>query len=143
MTLPLAPPVLPQLARAKAALPAGDGWAYEQKWDGFRTIAFVEDGAVFLQSRNGKPMTRYFPELVFPAGRYVVDGEVVVLDLRASRYLSLKGTAAVLWRRLSAPAAVEELAALLREQGADEAQADQDAHAFVEDLRARDLLEDA
>ncbi len=80
MTLPLAPPVLPQLARAKAALPAGDGWAYEQKWDGFRTIAFVEDGAVFLQSRNGKPMTRYFPELVFPAGRYVVDGEVVVLD---------------------------------------------------------------
>ncbi len=80
MTLPLAPPVLPQLARAKAALPAGDGWAYEQKWDGFRTIAFVDGGEVHLQSRNGKPMTRYFPELVFPEGRYVVDGEVVVLD---------------------------------------------------------------
>jgi ATP-dependent DNA ligase len=80
VTLPLAPPVLPQLARAKAALPAGDGWAYEQKWDGFRTIAFVDGGEVHLQSRNGKPMTRYFPELVFPEGRYVVDGEVVVLD---------------------------------------------------------------
>jgi len=78
MTLPLTPPVLPQLARSRAALPTGDGWAYEPKWDGFRCIAFVDDGEVHLQSRNGKPLTRYFPELAFPAGRYVVDGEIVV-----------------------------------------------------------------
>jgi ATP-dependent DNA ligase len=79
MALPLAPPLLPQLARARTTLPAGDGWAYEQKWDGFRTIAFVDGEEVHLQSRNGKPMTRYFPELAFAPGRYVLDGEVVVL----------------------------------------------------------------
>jgi len=79
MALPLAPPVLPQLARARAALPTGDGWAYEPKWDGFRTLAFVDGDEVHLQSRNGKPMTRYFPELRFAPGRYVLDGEVVVL----------------------------------------------------------------
>ncbi len=80
MSLPLAPPVLPQLARSAKTLPAGDGWSYEPKWDGFRSIAFVEDGEVYLQSRNGKPLTRYFPELEFPAGRYVLDGEIVLFD---------------------------------------------------------------
>jgi ATP-dependent DNA ligase len=45
--------VLPQLARAKAALPAGDGWAYEQKWDGFRTIAFVDGDEVHLSRATG------------------------------------------------------------------------------------------
>jgi ATP-dependent DNA ligase len=53
---------------------------YEPKWDGFRTIAFVDGGKIHLQSRNGKPMTRYFPELAFPAGRYVLDGEIVLFD---------------------------------------------------------------
>jgi ATP-dependent DNA ligase len=77
MSLPLAPPLLPQLARSRSALPEG-AWAYEPKWDGFRTIAFVDGDEVYLQSRNGRPMTRYFPELAFPAGRYVLDGEVVV-----------------------------------------------------------------
>jgi ATP-dependent DNA ligase len=77
MSLPLEPPVLPQLARPRATLPEGDGWAYEPKWDGFRTIAFVDGDDVYLQSRNGKPMSRYFPEVTFPAGRYVVDGELV------------------------------------------------------------------
>ena len=77
MALPLKPPVLPQLARPRAALPDGDGWAYEPKWDGFRTIAFVDGDEVYLQSRNGKPMARYFPEVTFPFGRYVVDGELV------------------------------------------------------------------
>jgi ATP-dependent DNA ligase len=79
MTLPLSPPVLPQLARSRAALPEGDDWAYEPKWDGFRCVAFVDGGDVHLQSRNGKPLTRYFPEVVagFPAGRYVLDGEIV------------------------------------------------------------------
>jgi ATP-dependent DNA ligase len=78
MALPLTPPVLPQLARTAKALPEGTGWAYEPKWDGFRALAFVDGGDVYLQSRNGKPLTRYFPELAFPAGRYVLDGEIVL-----------------------------------------------------------------
>ena len=77
MALPLKPPVLPQLARSRAVLPEGDGWAYEPKFDGFRSIVFVDSGAVELQSRNGKSLTRYFPELRFPDGRYVLDGEIV------------------------------------------------------------------
>jgi ATP-dependent DNA ligase len=77
MALPLDPPVLPQLARPRAKLPDGEGWAYEPKWDGFRTIVFVDGDDVYLQSRNAKPMSRYFPEVTFPAGRYVVDGELV------------------------------------------------------------------
>ena len=80
MTLPLSPPVLPQLAKTARALPTGDGWVYEPKWDGFRAIAFVDGGQVHLQSRNGRPLTRYFPELAFPAGRYVLDGEIVLFD---------------------------------------------------------------
>jgi len=77
MSLPLQPPVLPQLAKSASALPSGSTWAYEPKWDGFRTLAFVDDHAVELQSRNGKSMTRYFPEIAFPPGRYVLDGELV------------------------------------------------------------------
>jgi ATP-dependent DNA ligase len=80
MALPLAPPLLPQLAKTARALPTGDGWVYEPKWDGFRAIAFVDGDEVHLQSRNGKPLTRYFPELRFPAGRYVLDGEIVLFD---------------------------------------------------------------
>jgi ATP-dependent DNA ligase len=82
MTLPLTPPVLPQLARTAKALPGGDGWAFEPKWDGFRAIAFVDGDEVYLQSRNGRPLTRYFPELRFPHGRYVLDGEIVLFDER-------------------------------------------------------------
>jgi ATP-dependent DNA ligase len=78
VALPLSPPVLPQLARSRDALPTGDGWAYEPKWDGFRAIAFVDGDEAYLQSRNGRPLTRYFPELRFPAGRYVLDGEIVI-----------------------------------------------------------------
>jgi len=79
MPLPLKPPVLPQLARSRDALPEGEGWAYEVKYDGFRCVAFVDDGEVELQSRNGKTLTRYFPEVAasFPAGRFVFDGEIV------------------------------------------------------------------
>ena len=78
MALPLNPPVPPQLARSRARVPEGDGWAYEPKWDGFRCVAFVDHDQVYLQSRNGKALSRYFPELKFPDGRYVVDGEIVV-----------------------------------------------------------------
>jgi ATP-dependent DNA ligase len=80
VALPLSPPLLPQLARTARALPTGDGWAYEPKWDGFRAIAFVDGGEIHLQSRNGRPLTRYFPELRFPEGRYVLDGEIVRFD---------------------------------------------------------------
>src|ERR687893_1420148 len=82
MTLPLSPPLLPQLARSAKALPTGGGWSYEPKWDGYRSIAFVDGDDVYLQSRNGRPLTRYFPELEFPAGRYVLDGEIVLFDER-------------------------------------------------------------
>jgi len=82
MALPLKPPVLPQLAKSAKALPKGEGWVYEPKWDGYRSIAFVDGGTVHLQSRNGKPLTRYFPELRFPHGRYVLDGEIVLFDDR-------------------------------------------------------------
>lgn len=78
MALPLNPPVPPQLARSRARVPEGEGWAYEPKWDGFRAIAFVDGDEVFLQSRNGKALRRYFPELAFPEGRYVLDGEIVI-----------------------------------------------------------------
>src|ERR687893_913123 len=82
MTLPLSPPLLPQLARSAKALPTGGGWSYEPKWDGFRSIAFVDGADVYLQSRNGRPLRRYFPELTFPEGRYVIDGEIVLFDER-------------------------------------------------------------
>src|SRR3954452_12080026 len=78
MTLPLKPPVLPQLARPAKKLPAG--WSYEPKWDGFRAIAFIDGDDVYLQSRNGRELRRYFPELSFPAGRYILDGEIVLFD---------------------------------------------------------------
>ena len=78
MALPLSPPVPPQLARPAKTLPAGDGWVYEPKWDGFRALAFVDGADVYLQSRSGRPLRRYFPELEFPAGRYVLDGEIVI-----------------------------------------------------------------
>ena len=80
MALPLRPPLLPQLAKSQKTLPQGDGWVYEPKWDGFRSIAFVDGDSVHLQSRNGKPLTRYFPELKFPEGRYILDGEIVRFD---------------------------------------------------------------
>ena len=79
MTLPIEPPLPPQLARSRTSLPEGEGWAYEPKFDGFRTVAFVDGDDVYLQSRNGRPMARYFPEVIaaFPSGRYVLDGEIV------------------------------------------------------------------
>ena len=80
VSLPLQPPIEPQLAKSAKELPIGDGWVYEQKWDGFRVIAFVDGDEVYLQSRGSKPLDRYFPEIELPAGRYVLDGEIVILD---------------------------------------------------------------
>jgi ATP-dependent DNA ligase len=83
LALPLSPPVQPQLAKSSRDLPEGDGWRYEPKWDGFRTIIFRDGDEVHLQSRNGRPMNRYFPDVVelvlaLPGKRLVLDGEMVV-----------------------------------------------------------------
>ncbi len=75
-----APPLQPQLAGSRKALPVGDGWAYEPKYDGFRALVFSRGDEVFIQSRGGKPLARYFPELQFSPGDYVIDGELVILD---------------------------------------------------------------
>lgn len=78
MSLPLKPPVAPQLARSRSELPVGDEWSYEPKYDGFRAIVFVDGSEVMIQSRGGKPLSRYFPELGFFPGRYILDGEIVI-----------------------------------------------------------------
>ena len=79
MALPLKPPIQPQLALSRKVLPEGEDWVYEPKYDGFRALAFVDGDEVYLQSRGGKPLRRYFPEVEFPDGRYVLDGELVIL----------------------------------------------------------------
>jgi ATP-dependent DNA ligase len=91
MALPLSPPLLPQLARSRSDLPDDDAWAFEPKWDGFRCIAFVDGDDVDLRSRNDKPLTRYFPELRFPPGRYVVDGEIVLFNADGGTEFELLG----------------------------------------------------
>ena len=78
MSLPFRPPIEPQLARSAKELPLGEQWSYEPKFDGFRAIAFVDGDDLMLQSRGAKPLGRYFPEVSFPPGRYVVDGEIVI-----------------------------------------------------------------
>ena len=80
MSLPLSPPIPPQLALTRKKLPSGEEWAYEQKLDGFRAIVFVDGGDVYIQSRGAKSLGRYFPELRFAPGRYVLDGELVIRD---------------------------------------------------------------
>jgi len=83
MRLPFVPPLEPMLSNAAAALPGGDGWQFEPKWDGFRTLVFRDGAEIVLQSRDEKPMNRYFPELVAPLAetlpeRCVLDGEIVI-----------------------------------------------------------------
>jgi ATP-dependent DNA ligase len=83
MRLPFDPPLEPMLAKASDGLPSGDGWMFEPKWDGFRAIVFRDGDEVLIQSRDLKPLDRYFPELAAPIRasfpeRCVVDGEVVI-----------------------------------------------------------------
>ena len=83
MRLPFDPPIEPMLSSAADALPEGEGWLFEPKWDGFRTLVFRDGGEILLQSRDEKPMNRYFPELVAPLAaalpeRCVLDGEIVI-----------------------------------------------------------------
>jgi ATP-dependent DNA ligase len=83
MQLPVVPPVKPMLAKAASALPTAEGLLYEPKWDGFRCIVFRDGDEVELGSRNERPLTRYFPEMVRAARellpeRCVVDGEILI-----------------------------------------------------------------
>src|SRR3954447_25604971 len=83
MKLPVMPPVPPMLAKPAKDVPTGE-YSYEPKWDGFRSIVFRDGDEVEIGSRNEKPMTRYFPELVeaFRSNlpeRCVLDGEIVVV----------------------------------------------------------------
>ena len=83
MDLPVNPPVLPMLSTRVSDLPPGDTWIFEPKWDGFRTLIFRDGDDLFIQSRDEKPLDRYFPELVetlkaqLPP-RCVLDGEIVI-----------------------------------------------------------------
>jgi ATP-dependent DNA ligase len=84
---PIEPPIEPMLAKLATELPSGDGWLFEPKWDGFRAIVFRDHDRVYIQSRDLKPLDRYFPELdalfreTLPA-RCVVDGEIVIATER-------------------------------------------------------------
>ncbi|MEO5815974.1 MAG: ATP-dependent DNA ligase [Gemmatimonadaceae bacterium] len=83
MNLLVNPPLLPMLAKRVSELPPGDGWIFEPKWDGFRTLIFRDGDELFIQSRDEKPLDRYFPELAehlkaqLPE-RCVLDGEIVI-----------------------------------------------------------------
>lgn len=83
MRLAVTPPVEPMLAKRIDAIPAGDGWIFEPKWDGFRALVFRDGDDLFLQSRDKKSLHRYFPELTAPLlaalpDRCAVDGEIVI-----------------------------------------------------------------
>jgi len=83
VNLPFDPPIEPMLAKASDALPEGDGWLFEPKWDGFRALVFRDGDETYIQSRDLKPLNRYFPELEAPLKasipeRCVLDGEVVI-----------------------------------------------------------------
>ena len=84
MQLPVMPPVSPMLAKLSRQMPEEGGLLYEPKWDGFRCIVFRDGRELELGSRNERPLTRYFPELVGPLlanlpGRCVLDGEIVIV----------------------------------------------------------------
>lgn len=83
MQLPVNPPVLPMLAKRVGELPVAGDWIFEPKWDGFRALVFRDGDEVLIQSRDKKPLDRYFPELLDPLraqlpSRCVLDGEIVI-----------------------------------------------------------------
>lgn len=83
LQLPFKPPVPPMLAKLSSDVPDGEGWLFEPKWDGFRGLVFKSGDEVYIQSRDEKPLGRYFPELEETLrrelpDRCVLDGEVVI-----------------------------------------------------------------
>lgn len=95
MQLPVNPPVLPMLAKRVSELPTVGAWIFEPKWDGFRALIFRDGDEVFIQSRDEKPLDRYFPELLTPLRkqlpkRCVLDGEIVIAQGGALDFDSLQ-----------------------------------------------------
>ncbi len=95
MSLPFAPPVEPMLARLADDIPPGEGWLYEPKWDGFRALVFSDGIEVYLQSRDLKPLARYFPELQAGLAEglprpLVLDGEIVIMGRRGLDFEALQ-----------------------------------------------------
>ena len=95
MDLPFQPPLPHMLAKSADAIPRGEGWLYEPKWDGFRALVFFDGGEVYLQSRDLKPLGRYFPELEAAlirvlAGRLIIDGEIVIAGPRGLDFEALQ-----------------------------------------------------
>src|SRR3569832_2085814 len=95
MDLPVKPPVLPMLAKRVEAIPPGAVWIFEPKWDGFRAIVFRDGDDVLRQSRDTKPLNRYFPELIAPLRaqlpeRCVLDGEIVIASARGLDFDALQ-----------------------------------------------------
>ena len=95
MTPSLKPPLAPMEARLVDEIPVGDDWQYEPKWDGFRCLAFRDGRYVFLQSKAGQPLARYFPDVVaqiqaLKAKRFVLDGELVIPVGRALSFDELQ-----------------------------------------------------
>jgi ATP-dependent DNA ligase len=83
MVRKLKPPFPPMETKSVDEIPAGDGWQYEPKWDGFRCLAFRRHNEIYLQSKSGQPLARYFPDvaevlLQLPSRNFVVDGELVI-----------------------------------------------------------------
>src|SRR5881275_1318750 len=83
MSLPIKPPLPPMEAKSVDEIPVGDEWQYEPKWDGFRCIAFRDSDKIYLQSKAGQPLARYFPDVVdglakLPQQQFVLDGELVI-----------------------------------------------------------------
>jgi ATP-dependent DNA ligase len=92
--LPFQPPIEPMLAKAVDGLPTDDGWLFEPKWDGFRALVFRDGDELYTQSRDLKPLDRYFPELADPLraalpDRCVLDGEIVIAQDGALAFESL------------------------------------------------------
>src|SRR6201997_5192349 len=84
VALPVNPPLLPMLAKRVDELPTGDEYIFEPKWDGFRALVFRDGDEILIQSRDEKPLNRYFPELLDPLRsalppRCVLDGEIVIV----------------------------------------------------------------
>jgi len=83
MSFLIKPPLPPMEARSIEEIPSDDGWQYEPKWDGFRCIAFRDGSNIYLQSKSGQPLARYFPDVVQAFGRisqkrFVLDGELAI-----------------------------------------------------------------
>jgi ATP-dependent DNA ligase len=95
MELPVNPPILPMLAKRVSELPASGDWIFEPKWDGFRALIFRDGKEVMIQSRDEKPLNRYFPELIDPLlkqlpAKCVLDGEIVIAQKGALDFDSLQ-----------------------------------------------------